>query len=254
MQCDLALTPSEIPGGLRDTVVVVIDVLRATTTIVYALANGARSVIPCEEPQDALKIREQLGAEHVVLGGERDSIRIPGFDLDNSPLSYTRQSVQGKTVVFTTTNGTRALRRAMQASAQAILCGAFVNLDAIVDRLLEMRASSVLLACAGSEGSIALEDVLLAGAIAKRLAASDPDIQLSDATRIAKLAYADASSELPSNLASAHHAQTLIHAGFADDVRLAAQIGVQSAVPIVRDGEIVASADPFINKADVPPR
>lgn len=245
VRCDVALTPAEIPGDLRNTTVVVIDVLRATTTIVYALANGARSVIPCEEPQDALKIREQVGREHVVLGGERDSIRIPDFDLDNSPLSYTRERVQDKTVVFTTTNGTRALRRAMQASAQAILCGAFVNLDALVGRLLETNASNALLACAGSEGAIALEDMLLAGAILKSLAASDPDMQLSDAARIAMLAYSGAASDLPSNVASAHHAQTLIHAGFADDVRLAAQIGIQSVVPIVRGEEIVAIGTPI---------
>lgn len=244
-RCDVSLTPSGIPSALTDTVVVVIDVLRATTTIVYAFQSGALRVIPCEEPADALAVRERLGADGVVLGGERDSVRIPGFDLDNSPLSYTREAVQGKTVAFTTTNGTRALRRAMDASPRAIVCGAFVNLSALVQRLLRMDPPNVLLACAGSEGAAALEDVLLAGAIANRLSTADSGVNLSDAAKVAALAYRSAQEDLRASIASSNHAQTLIRAGFADDVNLAAQLDRAVIVPVVQGGEITAEAAPL---------
>ncbi len=239
-RCDVSFTPAEIPSDLRDAVVVVMDVLRATTTIVYALQNGARSVIPCEEPSDAVAVRDRLARDGVVLGGERDSVRIPGFDLDNSPLSYTGERVQGKTVVFTTTNGTRALRRAMQASPRAIVCAGFVNLSAVVDRVLNMAPASVLLACAGSEGTLALEDALLAGAIADRLGAAQPGAELSDAAKSCVLAYGSAARNLAVNIASSEHAQVLIRAGFADDVAAAARIDSAPVVPILRNGEITA--------------
>lgn len=237
MICDVSLTPDAIPPDLRDTVVVVMDVLRATTTITYALQNGALSVIPCEEPADAFAVRERIGAESVVLGGERDSVRIPGFDLDNSPLSYTRENIAGKTVVFTTTNGTRALHRAMQGAAKSVLCAAFVNLTAVVERLLQGRPTNVLLACAGSEGEVALEDVLLAGAIAQHLAGA----ALADAAKAAMLAYQSAAEDLIAAIASSRHAQALARAGFMRDIEVAAQLNVASVVPTVHGSRIVLS-------------
>lgn len=239
MHVDCALRPSDMPTDLRDGVVVVIDVLRATTTIVYALQNGARSIIPCEEPDEALAVRERLGTRRVLLGGERDSVRIAGFDLDNSPTSYARENVEGRSIAFTTTNGTRALKRAMHASAQAVLCGAFVNLSAVIEHLRRLNPQTVLLACAGSEGSMALEDVLVAGAFAGRLASSDAGVTLSDAAKAAVLAYKGAATDLYAAIASADHAQTLIRAGFERDIALAAQIDSACVLPMLKDGEIV---------------
>lgn len=238
LRVDVSLTPSAIPSDLHDTVVVVIDVLRATTTIVYALANGARSIIPCEEPADALAVRDRLGRDRVVLGGERDSVRIPGFDLDNSPLSYTRERIEGKTVAFTTTNGTRALQRAQQGSPRAIICGAFVNLSAVAERAARMNPSRVLLACAGSEGAIALEDLLLGGAIAVRLRDIVAGTELSDSAKAAALAYEGASTALSAHVASADHAQALIRAGFTADIQLASRLDEHTIVPILEGGEI----------------
>lgn len=239
MRIDCALTPAQIPADLGEAVVVVIDVLRATTTIVYALQNGARAVIPCEEPEDALAVRERLGAD-AVLGGERNSVCIPGFDLDNSPSSYTRGKVEGKTVAFTTTNGTRALNRAIQASARAVVCGAFVNLTALVDLVRSMNPQRVLLACAGSEGALALEDVLCAGAIARRLQGAEQRVELSDAAAAAALAYGSAAQDLRAAIVTGHHAKSLIEAGFANDIAVAAQIDAAAVVPRARHGEIAA--------------
>ncbi len=109
-EISIALLPSALsPSCLTGRVAVVIDVLRATTTMIHALAAGAESVRPCQEVAEAFRLRDQLGAAHCVLGGERHGLLIEGFQLDNSPFRYTPEVVRGKSVVFTTTNGTRAI-------------------------------------------------------------------------------------------------------------------------------------------------
>lgn len=237
-RCDLSLVPSAMPADLSRAVVVAIDVLRATTTIACALQSGARSIIPCAEPADAIAVRERMRDYHVLLGGERGSVRIPGFDIDNSPLSCTREAVAGKVLAFTTTNGTRTLRRAIQAGAREILCAAFVNLDAVAAKFTEIDASTVLLACAGDEGAIALEDLLLAGALVERLRAKGIAGDFDDGAKAAALAYRGASGDLQAAIASGKHAQALVHAGFADDVAFAAQLDAVSVVPVLRGEEI----------------
>src|SRR5687768_10758642 len=127
-------TPAELAGG----VVVVIDVLRASTTITYALAAGAREVIPCLEIEEARAAAAKLPPGQAVLGGERHGLPIEGFDLGNSPRDYTPQRVGGKTVVFTTTNGTKAMMQCRQAAG--VLIGSYVNFSALVQTL---RASGL---------------------------------------------------------------------------------------------------------------
>jgi len=149
-------------------------VLRATTTIVHALAAGADAVVPCGEIDEAQRLAQGRPLGTVLLGGERGGLKIPGFDFGNSPVEYTREAVAGKTVVFTTTNGTRALLRAKEA--RRVLIGALSNVGAVVDHLAE-ETGPVHLVCAGTEGRITLEDVLCAGAMAHwtDLAVGDAD-------------------------------------------------------------------------------
>jgi len=151
---------------VRDDVVVILDILRASTTITHALAAGAKSVIPVSEVPEALTKASQFSPGSVLLGGERDGLHIEGFDLDNNPLAYTPDLVTNKTIIFTTTNGTRALLRSILA--ETIVIGSFVNLSAVV-RLLEKEDRPVHLVCAGTRGKITLEDTLCAGAIADGL-------------------------------------------------------------------------------------
>lgn len=153
--------PDELAGGT----VVVIDVLRACTTITYALEAGATEVIPCLEVDDALAAARQLPAGQSVLGGERDCVLIEGFDLGNSPTEYTPSSVGGKTVVFTTTNGTRAMMRCRKA--RQVLMGAFVNASAVLRRLAGEERIHLL--CAGSRGEVSRDDILFAGMLVDRL-------------------------------------------------------------------------------------
>jgi 2-phosphosulfolactate phosphatase len=149
------VTPEELEGGT----VVVIDVLRASTTIVYALEAGAREVVPCGEVGEARAIAAQLPPGEAVLGGERGGLKIDGFDLGNSPTEYTPERVGGRTVVFTTTNGTQAMLRCRKAGR--VLIGAFVNATAILEELAS--GEQVHLLCAGTRGEFSRDDILLAG-------------------------------------------------------------------------------------------
>lgn len=144
---------------------VVIDVLRATTTIAYALDAGAKEIAPCLTISDAHALAKQLPANEIVLGGERDGAAIEGFDLGNSPDEYTPDRVDGKTVIFTTTNGTQAINHAQ--AADEVLLAAFVNADAVVRQLYDRERVHII--CAGTDGNISEEDVLLAGMLVERL-------------------------------------------------------------------------------------
>ncbi|HEX7448181.1 MAG TPA: 2-phosphosulfolactate phosphatase [Pirellulales bacterium] len=177
-------TPEALAGGT----VVVIDVLRASTVIVHALAAGAREVIPCLEIDDARQVAARLPKGQAILGGERGGLPIEGFDLGNSPGEYTAERVSGKTVVFTTTNGTRAMRQCRQA--RRVLIGALVNASAIVEAVA--AEERVHLLCAGTRGEITREDVLVAGLLADRLLSRLPDSDLPaemDQARIARDCY-----------------------------------------------------------------
>jgi len=155
------VNPEELAGGT----VVVIDVLRATTTIIYALQAGAQAVVPCREIDEARQIAARFSPNEKILGGERGGLPIEGFDLGNSPEEYTPDRVRGKTVVFTTTNGTQALLHAKRA--KQILLGAFVNVSAVAEKLLAEEAVHLL--CAGTEGEAGDDDILLAGMLAEKL-------------------------------------------------------------------------------------
>lgn len=154
------------PADLRGGVAVVMDVLRATSTIIQSLAAGAECVVPCGEIEEARKIAAALPAGTAILGGERQGLKIPAFDLGNSPAEYTSSRVGGKRVIFTTTNGTRALILAKEA--RRVLIGALTNLSAVVN-VLNSETGPVHLVCAGTDGQVTLEDVLCAGGIASLL-------------------------------------------------------------------------------------
>ena len=223
--------PADLAGGIA----VVIDVLRASTTICHALEAGATAVIPCEEVQQARATAEELASQSPLLGGERDGKLIPGFHLDNSPLRYTPDTVVGKPVVFTTTNGTRALMRSQRA--ERIVLGAFVNLSAVV-RDVSRFEGPVHLVCAGTRGQITAEDVLCAGAIAHRLSVSDPtsNIVADDQARMAAEFYGSNRERLPAALAESLGGRNCRALGFDADVARAAEVDRVDCVPVFRPG------------------
>jgi 2-phosphosulfolactate phosphatase len=227
------------PGDVvRGAHVAVVDVLRATTTIATALANGAAGVIPVAEPEDAIALGHRLGRDRVLFCGERDSVGIEGFDLDNSPASFTPGAVAGKTLVMTTSNGTRALRGV--AGAASVRAAALVNRDAVAAALAE-ESGDVAIVCAGEAHGFALEDAIGAGALVDALLARDRDVELLDGARAAALLYRAVAARLPEAVASADHAQALAEKGFAADVARSAELDVLQIAPALRDGVIVAS-------------
>jgi 2-phosphosulfolactate phosphatase len=158
----VGLTPADVAGRT----VFVVDVLRATTTMCAALKHGARAIIPVSSPEEALRLQQTIGADEVVLAGERNCVPIPGFQLGNSPLEMTTERVGGKLVVVTTTNGTQALL-AVQA-AGAVFIAAAANLSAVGARAAAAwsEQKDLLIVCAGREQAFALEDAYTAGRLA----------------------------------------------------------------------------------------
>jgi 2-phosphosulfolactate phosphatase len=221
--------PEELRGGIA----VILDILRASTTIVHALAHGAACVIPTEEIDEALEVKATLPAGTALLGGEREGVFIPGFDLDNNPFAYA-ENVRGKTVVFTTTNGTRALQRSL--AAERILIGAFVNLNAVVDALLP-DGRPIHLVCAGTKGKITEEDALCAGAIVDGLLAGwnqrDEDVT-DDQAQLALYRYLQATEAdrgLLRAMRNSYGGRNCRRLGFDDQIERAATIDLFNLVP-----------------------
>lgn len=228
MRVDVALTPGEVKGALGRRAVVVIDVLRATSSMVEALVNGARSILPVAGVDEAVRKADEIGRDAVLLCGERDAEPIHGFHLGNSPAEFTRERVAGKTLVMTTTNGTNALF--IGAGGSSCFAGSLLNARAVAQRLVDVGADALLL-CSGREGAFALEDALCAGRIARylrvlagRLHGNDG---LSAALRLSRAA--------PSvrTLARTAAGRRLDEIGRRDDIVFCAQENRYDAVPVL---------------------
>lgn len=218
------------PSAVRGGIAVAIDVLRATTTVAHALANGARRIVPCESIDAARDVREREGP-HILLGGERRGELIPGFDLDNSPAAWSAAAVADREIAFTTTNGTRALLRAAQADR--VITAAFANLSAVT-RLLQKDDRPIHLVCAGTDGHVALEDSLLAGAIVAGLENDDSSLTLNDAAKLVRALWqscAATENQRLSVIRSGLGATNLMALGMEADIETAAQIDRVDLVP-----------------------
>jgi 2-phosphosulfolactate phosphatase len=181
----------------------------------------------------------RLGRERSLLCGERESRLIAGFDLDNSPASYTRERVADKTLVLTTTNGTRALLEAARGNA-TVYCAALLNREAIVEQLVAAEGDALLL-CAGNEGSLSFEDTLCAGAIVDALVRRSKTLAISDAARAAATVFGANAKRLTTAIASGTHAVALVSKGFAADVAACARLDVSRCVPLYAEGVISAA-------------
>ena len=225
------LTPDRLrPEQVGQSVAVVIDVLRATTTIVHALAAGCCAVWPIEEVEEARRVADQMRAGRVLLGGERDGVPPAGFDLGNSPSEYTATRCKGKTLVLTTTNGTRALLRA--AAAARTLVAGFVNFSAVCEQLAA-EARPVDIVCAGYHGDVALEDALLAGALVEFLSEQGA-VGLNDAARLAWDCFENHGRVLDGALEVSAGGAHLRGLGYDDDIKAAARVDQFAVVPELR--------------------
>jgi len=215
--------------SVAERTVVVVDILRATSVITTALAEGMTAVYPVATIEQAHQLRHRH--PEALLGGERNSRRIYNFDLDNSPLTY--RSHKGRTVIFTTTNGTRALW--MTRQAKEVIIGSFLNLGSVA-RYLQRRGGPVLIFCAGRHGQINLEDSLFAGALVEQIRASHR--LANDAAHLVRDFYRLHRSQIEEVLRQATHGQRLIEGSYEEDVRYVAQIDRYDVVPRFAHGKI----------------
>ncbi|HEX6940349.1 MAG TPA: 2-phosphosulfolactate phosphatase [Longimicrobiales bacterium] len=236
MRLDIAFTPAELAGAdIAERVVVVVDVLRATSTIVEALANGARSVSPAPGIDEAVRVAQGVGRDRALLCGERRSLPIEGFDLGNSPREFTRERVEGKLVVLTTTNGTGAVLAS--ASARRVLIGSFLNLGAVADALAGDGGAAVVV-CAGRERRFALEDALCAGHLILRLAERGGALELTDSGVAAAELARCCGPDLASVMARSAGGRQLVEAGLEADVEYCATVDRHAVVPELHDRQI----------------
>jgi 2-phosphosulfolactate phosphatase len=233
MRADVILTPGEVTSAeLADRVVVVIDTLRATSSIVEALSAGAKLIYPVSSVDEALRLANTFGRGEVLLCGERKCLPIEGFDLGNSPREFTRERVEGKTLVMSTTNGTAAM--ALTTAASRVYIGAMLNLGAIVTELGRLEAEPVFL-CSGRERNFALEDAVCAGLMVERLVgAGKHDWQLNDGARGA-VALAKSFGSGPELFEMTAAGQAIKEAGFAEDLEFCAQLDVHDVLPVLQD-------------------
>jgi 2-phosphosulfolactate phosphatase len=238
MRIDVFFTPLGVNvGELSGRGVIVIDVLRATTTVITALANGAKAVIPAATSEDAVRLASNLEKDGVVLAGERKSLRIEGFALGNSPREMTPAAVGGKTIVLATTNGTPALVAAQ--GGDPVLVGAAVNFKALTQRTRELvaRGSDLVIICAGRDRQFAVEDGYTAGRLIRAVKRGVKKLTLNDAATAA-VALTPAFAGWTEALTGSEAARQLAEVDLAEDVRFAAQPDRFSVVPSYADRRI----------------
>jgi 2-phosphosulfolactate phosphatase len=243
MRLDVLLTPGELsPGEIAGRTVVMLDVLRASTSIVEALSAGARTLFPVATIEEAIGLAKTLGREEVLLAGERRALPIEGFDLGNSPGEFTAERVGGKYVVMSTTNGTLALTAA--SGGERVIVGAWTNFRAVVDELVRSQAEPVFL-CAGRERAFGLEDAVCAGQMAAAVMKGVPDgeWELNDGA-VAAMALAEEFPDPAKLFPHTAAGRALVDAGLGDDLAYCARTDLRDVLPVLQDRQVVLAPVP----------
>jgi 2-phosphosulfolactate phosphatase len=229
MRVDLHFTPHQADELLlRDKTVVVVDVLRASTSIATALRNGAKEIIPVTTVERAVKISGNLFGDYVLRGGERNGRIIEGFNLGNSPSDYAEEKVKGKAIIFSSTNGSFAIDKARYAR-DMVICG-FVNMSPVVE-FLARNDQDFTIVCAGNNGMFSLEDSVCAGMVLQKLSGQeDATLVMADAAIAAVLLYKGYSKNILKMIRNCEHGKYLAGIGFADDLSLCA---ATDSVPVL---------------------
>ena len=220
-------------------IAVVIDVLRATSVITTALDNGAREVIPICSVEKAQSLFAASDASTTLRGGERNALKIDGFDLSNSPLEYKKKVVDGKTLILTTTNGTHAINSVKNADEVVLAC--FRNVVAVADHIVGLSQRDnhdIIIVCAGTEGRFSLDDGLCAGMLIELLK-QKTKVETDDLGLLLTYYYNSSKANLLGALAGCFHLKRLFTLGFYDDIRFCLETNRVATVPVLRDGKII---------------
>lgn len=239
MRLDVFFTPAEVkPADTSGRLVAVIDVLRASTTVAVALANGARSVVPLPSPDEVIVRSREFAKSAVRTAGEQKMHPIPGFDFGNSPGLFTAEAVGGKTILLTTSNGTRALLGVQ--GARDIVIASYVNFTAVLSLVkVAARANTdVTIICAAQDGVFSLEDAACAGRFVRAFPKRADAVILNDAASASMLVDKKYGDNIAKIFQDSSHGQALQAAGFGDDLTTAAAVDSYSVVPIYQDRQI----------------
>jgi 2-phosphosulfolactate phosphatase len=221
---------------VSNSVVVIIDVLRATSTIATALYNGAKCVIPVDSVSRCIDIGKQIEG---ITAGERDGKVAEGLEYGNSPFEYPREFIEGKTLVLTTTNGTRLLHMALEKGANEIITGSFPNLTAVCDHLVGLKRN-VLLGCAAWKDRINMEDSLFAGAVINRI--KQHFFINCDSSQIAEDMYVKCKKDMFGFMKKkqASHFHRLMNFGLEKDIRYCLTSDTANVLPVYSEGKLLA--------------
>jgi 2-phosphosulfolactate phosphatase len=230
---EVCLTPALIDlYAIEDSIVVVIDILRATSSMVYGIDNGAAAIIPVAQVDDCLNYADK----GFLLAAERNGEVVEGYDFGNSPFSYTADKVAGKTVVLTTTNGTKALHLARKRASKVVI-GAFLNLTALCD-WLKTQDKNVLLLCAGWKDQFNLEDTIFAGAVLHELRSLFT--HFDDAGVAAEDLYLMAKDNLRAYIGKSAHSHRMMALNIEEDINFCLQLDLCNAIPVLEGDDLVA--------------
>lgn len=234
MDIDVAFSPRELADReLKGKICVVLDIFRATSSMITAFRHGCRRIMPVATVEEARTLAAGPNKSY-LLAGERKGLRIEGFQLGNSPRDYMREFGDAETIVMTTTNGTKAIKAA--AGADEVLIGAFLNAEAVCGQLAG-GTGDILILCAGTNGKFSLEDALCAGLFVDILGKNERN-ELTDAARAALLMYEAVAGQLEKAAANSNHGRHLATIGFAGDLETCLRISTVAVVPEYCNGEI----------------
>jgi 2-phosphosulfolactate phosphatase len=229
---EVCLSPALIDlYAIENSIVVVIDILRATSSMVYGIDNGAKAIIPVAQVEDCMT----YSGKGYLLAAERNGEVVEGYDFGNSPFSYTAEKVGGKTVVLTTTNGTKALHLARKASK--VVIGSFLNLTALCN-WLNIQENNVLLLCAGWKDQFNLEDTIFAGAVLHNIRTQFTDFD--DAGVAAEDLYLLAKDNLRAYIGKSAHSHRMLALNIEEDINFCLQVDICTAIPVLAGENLVA--------------
>lgn len=219
---------------LKGKLVVVIDTLRATSVITTALVNGAKEVIPVADIEEAVNMSYNFDEDEILLGGERNAVKIDGFDLSNSPLEYSKDVVDGKTIILTTTNGTRALKKA--SSSDDVIVGCLLNVSSIAEYIQKEDKDAVII-CAGTEGKFSIDDIITAGAILHKLNKLK-QYESDDLSKASYFLYESFQDNILNIMKYGYHLNRIEKLGYHNDVEFCTTIDKFSIVPKYINGVV----------------
>lgn len=235
---EVCLTPDLVHlYGVENKVVVVVDILRATSCMTTAIANGIKSIIPVATLDECMALKSKV----CITAAERDGKMAEGFDIGNSPFSYMEKSLQGKTVAMTTTNGTLAITKSKEA--EEVVVGSFLNKSAVINYLIS-QPHDVLVLCAGWKGKMNLEDTLFAGAVVEGV--KDYFDTENDSAITARILYNTAKDDMLSFLANSSHAKRLSRLNIVKDIEFCLTEDVYNVVPMMKGNALVKMQEDLV--------